>query len=407
MDFPGTFGNFGILGYSVNGFKLDHTTMTGSYGNNVNQDEDTVHFCTLTGSASISNDTIANGAESNIRIVNASGTLNRLTMQSDTIGLNQNNGGDGTLLEADGGTFNATVLDTTFQGSRGSPIQALPQAGATMDLVFGQPGHGNTVHNTHPNIVPFAWDMAVTPGGTMTYDVNSNHFDVANSTLTPPNPQGGVFFNAANSTAVASGYFRNNTIGTSGVLNSGSGGQQSALQVESNDGGNMTMGIENNTITQFNGALGTAGLYLEPHGATTVANEPTVFNVTVTGNTISNQGNANSGTPIEGVQLNNETTTGSITPNGEPFTTCLDLASNSVAGAGAGSTGGDIRLRQRFDTKVDLPGYAGAADGTGLVGYIQGLNAGSPSVTDVSSTSGGGGFFNTPSSAACALPAFP
>jgi hypothetical protein len=42
MTFPGTFGNFGILGYSVSGFTLDHTTMTGTYGDNVNQDEDMV-----------------------------------------------------------------------------------------------------------------------------------------------------------------------------------------------------------------------------------------------------------------------------------------------------------------------------------------------------------------------------
>ena len=109
MSFTGTFGNFGILGYAVNGFTLDHSAMTGTFGDNVDQDEDTVHFCTLTGSASLTNDTISNGAETNLRVVNASGTLNRLTLQNSTIGLNQTNGGDGTLFEADGGTFNATV----------------------------------------------------------------------------------------------------------------------------------------------------------------------------------------------------------------------------------------------------------------------------------------------------------
>src|SRR5207249_4228756 len=136
MNFTGTFGNFGILGYSVNGFTLDHASMTGTFGDNVNVDDDTVHFCTLTGSATISNSTISNGAEDNVRIVNASGTLNRLTMQSDTIGLNQTNGDHGVLLTANGGTLNATVQDTTFSGSRGSPFSAAPQAGSTMDLVF-------------------------------------------------------------------------------------------------------------------------------------------------------------------------------------------------------------------------------------------------------------------------------
>ena len=75
MSFPGTFANFGILGYSVSGFTLDNTTMTGTYGDNVNVDDDTVHFCTLTGTASITNSTVSNGAETNLRVVNASGTL--------------------------------------------------------------------------------------------------------------------------------------------------------------------------------------------------------------------------------------------------------------------------------------------------------------------------------------------
>ena len=251
-DLPGTFGNFGILGYSVAGFTLANTTMTGTYGDNVNVDDDTVHFCTLTGSASITNSTISNGAETNLRVVNASGTLNRLTLQGSTIGLNQNGGGGGTLFEADGGTFNATVLGTTFQGSRGSPFQAVPQAGATMDLIFGSPGNGNTVHNTHGNIVSFAQNLNVAAGGTLTFDINSNHFDSAAAVQA----QGGVFINAANSTANASGYFRNNTIGNSGVANSGSSGNDPGLDVESNGGGDLTIVVTNNTMFQWgsNGA---------------------------------------------------------------------------------------------------------------------------------------------------------
>src|SRR5205085_609413 len=45
MNFTGTFGNFGILGYTVSGFTLDHASMTGTFGDNVNVDDDTVHFC--------------------------------------------------------------------------------------------------------------------------------------------------------------------------------------------------------------------------------------------------------------------------------------------------------------------------------------------------------------------------
>ena len=396
MSFPGTFGNFGILGYGVSGFTLDHTTMTGTYGDNVNQDEDTVHFCTLTGSASITNDTISNGAETNLRIVNGSGTLNRLTITNDTIGLNQNEGGDGTLLEADGGTLNATVEDSTFQGSRGSPFQAVPQAGASMDLVFGAPGHGNTIHNTHPNIVPFAQDLNVAAGGTLTFDVNSNHFDSASAVQA----QGGVFINATNSTANASGYFRNNTIGTSGVANSGSSGNDPGLDIESNGGGDLTIKVDNNQMFQW-GSNG-AGFLLQA-GAT--SGNPTTFNATVTNNTIAQPGTFAVANTAQGFQLNNGTN------SGENFTTCLLFSGNVVNGSGSGGGGGDARFRQRFDTKVDMPGYTGAADGsTGsptVVSYIQGLNpTGPPSVTTVSSTAAGGGFFNTPGGAACPLPSF-
>jgi hypothetical protein len=391
MTFPGTFGNFGILGYSVNGFTLDHTTMTGTYGDNVNTDEDTVHFCGLTGSATISNDTISNGAESNLRVVNASGTLNRITLQSDTFGLNQVNGGGGTLIEADGGTTNVTVLDSTFQGSRGTPFDALSQTGATMDLVFGQPGHGNTIHNTHSNIVPFAQDLAVTPTGTETFDINSNHFDSASATQA----QGGVIINAALGTANATGYFRNNTIGNSEVANSGSSGNDPALDVESNGGGNLTIDIDNNQMYQW-GSNG-AGFLLQAGSG-----DPTTFAATVTNNTILQPGTFAVSNNAQGFQVNNGTA------SGENFTTCLKFASNTLNGSGTGA-GGDARFRQRFDTKIDMPGYTGNQDGSppGVVSYIQGLNpTGPPSVTEVSSTAGGGGFFNTPGGAACALPGF-
>lgn len=400
MTFPGTFGNFGILGYSVAGFTLDHSTMTGSYGNNDAQDEDTVHFCGLTGSATISDSTISNGFESNLRVVNASGTLNRLNLTNDTFGLNGTSlGGDGVLLEADGGTFNATVEDTTFQGSRGSPFQAVPQAGASMDLVFGQPGHGNTMHNTHSNIVPFAQDLNVAAGGTLTFDINSNHFDSASAVQA----QGGVFINAANSTAVASGYFRNNTIGISGTANSGSSGDDPALDVESNGGGDLTIKVDNNQIYQF-GAHG-AGFLLQA-GAN--AGSPVTFNATITNNTISEPGTFAVSSAAQGFQLN------SGTNSGESFTSCLSFTGNSIATAGTGA-GGDGRFRQRFDTKVRMPGYVGNTDGsdaavnTGVVAYIAGLNStGSPTITFVSSTAGtpAGGFFNTPGGAACALPGF-
>jgi hypothetical protein len=395
MNFPGTFGNFGILGYSVAGFNLDHSTMTGTYGSNVNVDEDTMHFCTLNGSATINNDTISNGGEDNIRIVNDSGTLNRLTMANDTIGLPQFNGDHGLLLTANAGTFNATVTDTTFQGGRGSPVSIAPQATSTMDLVFGQPGHGNIIHNTHPNIVPFAQDFNLAAGGNLTFDVNSNQFDSASATQA----QGGVFINAANGTAVASGYFRNNTIGNSGVADSGSSGNDPGLDVESNGGGDLTISITNNQMYQW-GSNG-SGFYVQ---AGQTFGNPTNVNITATNNTVAQPGTFAVANNAQGFQLNAGTGTG------DAPTVCLGFSGNVIDQAGTGA-GGDVRLRQRFDSHVALPGYTGPQDGvTGsptVNTFVAGLNSPTPTVTSISSTSGGGGFFNTPGPGnACAVPSF-
>src|SRR3989440_5477073 len=227
--------------------------------------------------------------------------MNRLTMTNDTIGMDEPSGGGGTLIEADGGTTNVTVLDSTFQGSRGTPFDALSQTGATMDLVFGQPGHGNTIHNTHPNIVPFAQDLAVTPAGTMTFDVNSNHFDSASAVQA----QGGVIINSALGTANASGYFRNNTIGVSGTANSGSSGGDPGLDVESNGGGDLTIKVDNNQMYQF-GANG-AGFLLQA-GAT--SGKPTTLPATVPNKTILQPGNLAVSSKAQGLPPYNGTTCG-------------------------------------------------------------------------------------------------
>jgi hypothetical protein len=418
MTFPGTFGNFGILGYGVNGFTLDHSTLAGTYGNNNLTYDSAVSFCGLTGSASITNDSIANGAYYNLSVANDGGTLNRLSILNDTIGLTQNTGSanfstyvDACATDPCGSatTLNTTVEDSTFQGANTVPVVFQGEQNSTMDIVFGQPGHGNTVHNTEPSVVPGSEDFDINSDGTATFDVNSNHFDVPS--IAPNTNMGGVIINAAESHANMSGYFRNNTIGNSGVANSGSTGAAAALDIESNDGGDMTIDVDSNQIYQFNGPLGAAGVWVIPHGALTAGAEPTVFNMTFTNNTVQQQGTANaSPNQIQGFQLDNETST-SDGPNGEAFTTCLKFQGNTINGAGNGGGGQDVRLRQRFDSKVDMPGYTGASNGGASfidgINYIQGLNpTGPPLVSGTASTSTGGGFFNTPGGAACALPGF-
>ena len=91
-------------------------------GNNAAADEGSVSFSELTGSASVSSTNISGGFEDNFRVVNTSGTLNRITFTSVTIGANSTaDGNDGIFLEALTGAaiLNATIQSSTFTSARG------------------------------------------------------------------------------------------------------------------------------------------------------------------------------------------------------------------------------------------------------------------------------------------------
>jgi hypothetical protein len=136
------------------------------------------------------------------------------------------------------------------------------------------------------------------------------------------------------------------------VANSGSSGGDPGLDVESNGGGALTIKIDNNQMYQW-GSNG-AGFYVQV--GQTFGN-PTNVNVTATNNTIAQPGTFSVTNNAQGFQLNNGT------GSGDAPTTCLLFSGNTVDQAGTGA-GGDVRLRQRFDSKVNMPGYTGPQDGT-------------------------------------------
>ena len=167
-----------------------------------------------------------------------------------------------------------------------------------MDLVFGQPGHGNTVHNTHGNIVPFAQDLNFTAGGTLTFDINSNHFDSA------PLSRHREACSSMQPTA------RRTRPATSGTTRSAPRVSPTraraatipGLDIESNGGGDLTIMVNNNQLYQW-GSNG-AGLLLQA-GAT--SGNPVTFNATVTNNTITQPGTFAVANSAQGFQLNNGT----------------------------------------------------------------------------------------------------
>jgi hypothetical protein len=94
------FQNFGIRGTTVTGFTLANTIINGTNGNNSagGAEEGAVRFDGLFGSASITDSTIGGvgGTDSsfsdNLRVINNSGSLNRLTISNTSFGKIGNTG---------------------------------------------------------------------------------------------------------------------------------------------------------------------------------------------------------------------------------------------------------------------------------------------------------------------------
>jgi hypothetical protein len=288
-------------------------------------------------------------------------------------------GNDGVLFLGGGSANTAiNVSNCSFSNSRGDHFQATNAAGATgtMDVVF----QGNTLTGAAGNL---GAGITIFPsGGTTTFDVVGN------------NIQGAVFSaimvnlnTSAPASAVLSGTVSGNTIGTGGTTDSGSY-QGDGITVFSNGPGTTTVAITNNTIRQYSNL---AGIQLHQRDGSGT------LNATITGNTIANPGTFAS----NGILA----TAGSTTTDAGLL--CVDIGgagalANSLTGSGAvGAT--DFRLRQRFNTTVRLPGYAGSAtDTAAVIAFVQGRNTGSETGSaTVNAPAGGSGFVG---GAACAQP---
>ena len=160
----------------------------------------------------------------------------------------------------------------------------------------------------------------------------------------------------------------------------------------------MNAAVTDNTVYQYNN-----------HGIAMFFGDEifdgSVFNATVTGNTVTSPGNLLN--DFNGIHLNNGTV--AATDN---FTSCVDIGgagplANNIVGSGRGSTppnNQQFRLRQRQSTTVRLPGYGGANnDNAAVVAFLQGRNTVTAGNGAASNTvgSGGGGYVG---GAACTQP---
>ena len=128
--------------------------------NDIVNGEDSVRIINLTGSALIDDCFIGGGYEQNLRVVNDSGTLDRLTVSDSSIGdldgagpgrgVDNTNGADNVYLEAQnaGTILNVTMSNNLLNNALSDVMQTNSGLGASMDVVF----RGNTVSNNHPNM---------------------------------------------------------------------------------------------------------------------------------------------------------------------------------------------------------------------------------------------------------------
>lgn len=282
--------NFGLRGHGVNGFTLQNSVIDGNNGTSATADpdivdgEDSVRIINLTGSALLDDCFIGGGYEQNLRVINDSGSLDRLTVSDSSIGdldgagpgrgVDNTNGKDNVYLEArnSGTILNVTMSNNIFNNARNEVIQTNSGLGASMDVVF----RGNRVSNNHPNIAVDAGGAAITGLGAVTYDVSCNSFRDSKDlglNVSKGRPTDG----AAGGTW--SGTIFNNTVGVTGI--GGSAGFI-GINVTARGNGTHTVLMKNNTVRNYNAG----GIVLEVVEANTSAPAQLVLNATVIGNLV-------------------------------------------------------------------------------------------------------------------------
>lgn len=341
----------GINGRSVTNFVLSDTVITG-IGNG--PDEDGIHFMTMLGTCSITNTSISGSSDDNLIVQNFSGT-STLTITNSQF---NNAGGSGVLFGIRGtanSTINITGATTTTNNNFSGGIVADTFENSTMSLtVTDITSSGNNDQ------------LSVSAGDNSNVDLNAT-----GNTLSSVAAGDFVAVSLLGS-AFDTGYtfdarIQNNTITTANGLTA------DGLVVFNAGGGVMNSVISGNT---FNYA-GTQRAILIQGGQDGVAQS----NMTVTGNAI-NISLDGAGNAVAGMLAQVAVATPAPPPGSANSFLCLDMGGGTPAlrntfshPLGGNMAAGDVRVRQRFDSEVRLPGYGGAAsDNAAVVTYLTGRN---------------------------------
>ena len=387
--------NYGIRGTEVNGFSLADSVINGANGTTDGAfDDSSVFFdnsaggAGLVGSASMLRTSITGGLTNQFWVSNDSGNLNRLTFDTVTVG-SQNNQNDSIQVEGIGSsTTNVTVKNSTFTGTAGDHFQYIGNGSGGGDLNYESNAHTNN----HPAIATGGGYITLTGGaaGPTTMNVHGNNTfrdGLTNAITMSKSHSYGSDSGSLNATVTGA------QIGVSGVTNSGAleGSGIKFTHAGGSSSTNATVKITNNVIRQYNNY----GINVQA-GAGIAS--PGTLNATITGNTIAEPGNnAAISNIFQGIYFNNGVTPKNVngdTAQGDSFQTCAHIASNNLSNSGRNG-GHDLRILQRMNTTVRLPGYSGGSTDTTAVGnFLQSQNTlvSRSATVETSNTPSGGGF---------------
>ena len=362
-------GDDGISGTSVTGFTMNRCNVTNN-GNALN--EDGVDFGGsgvitpngLFGSANITNSVFTGNYYNQFTVRNSSGTVG-LAMTGCTFNgrTAENDNNDGLFLEAlSTATITANAQTSSFSANKGDHFQAAASNSGNLNVTFKT----NTLTGGHSSPLGQGITINAATGlafggytGTVNYDIDGN--TINGSILSAIT----VNLGTSNPPALFNGFIRNNLIGTTGVTYSGST-QGHGISWDAHGKGTHTSSVTNNIVREsFDRGM-----------AVLVNDGSPLANLTITGNTLRPTANDPLGSR-EAIEFNLGSTSTNVFGEIDAPTARVNLSGNTLVGGVAKN--GDIRMRQRFRTRVEMPGFNNAGDPfntANVISYHQGNNAG-------------------------------
>lgn len=371
----------GINGNTVSNFTLSNSSIVNA-GNE--PDEDSIHFFNMSGTSAITNTTMnctvptpnTTGGDDHLNLQMQSGTLNLTISGGSATNANKGSG----YLFGIRGNSNATI---TFDNSANSSNNF---SGGIVADAFDTSTMRLTVANSTSSSNND--QLSVSAGD------NSHVFLYAHdNTLSSPNPADFVVVSLLGS-ALDNGFTFDATV-SNNTMTVGNDLTTDGIVVFNAGGGAMNVKINNNTLN-YRGTQRAILLQSGQDGAGAI-------NATITGNDIDVQLDGTSNA-VNGILAQAAITS----PTGDGASVCADIGGAGVLSntfthsLGGALAGGDIRVRQRNNGTMRLPGYGGSATDTAAVAsYLDGRNTEvSPSTASVQSTGFAGG-------GACTQPTLP